>query len=317
MRDLLNMPSETVHELDRVAPAVTGLRVVMVNLYAISNADRSWVLIDAGLPMSASRIKAWTSRHFGADSKPSCILLTHGHFDHVGSLRDLAEEWDVPIYAHPMERPYLTGRSKYPPPDPTVGGGALASLSSLYPRGPINVGDRLLDLPEDGTVPGLPQWRWIHTPGHSPGHVLFFRDEDRVLIAGDAFVTTKMESFVAVFTQRPVMHGPPAHFTPDWEAAKLSLARLAGLLPTVVACGHGLPLVGPIVADELEYLAENFDDIALPAHGRYVREPAVMDEDGVVTLPHPLRDPLKQAAFGLAIVGALFGLFSLTRKLVR
>jgi glyoxylase-like metal-dependent hydrolase (beta-lactamase superfamily II) len=65
-------------------------------------------------------------------------------------------------------------------------------------------------LPEDGTIPGFPEWRWIHTPGHTVGHVSFFRDSDRVLIAGDALATTKQESFLAAAAQTPELHGPPA-----------------------------------------------------------------------------------------------------------
>src|SRR5690606_25960155 len=116
-------------------------------------------------------------------------ILTHGHFDHVGGIEQLVQEWEVPVYAHPMELPYLTGKSSYPPGDPAVGGGAIAMLSPLYPRGPIDLGPHVQPLPEDGSVPGMAGWRWIATPGHSPGHVALFRDADRTLIAGDALVT--------------------------------------------------------------------------------------------------------------------------------
>ena len=41
-------------------------------------------------------------------------------------------------------------------------------------------------LPEDGSVPFLDEWMWIATPGHTPGHISLFRDDGRVLVAGDA-----------------------------------------------------------------------------------------------------------------------------------
>jgi glyoxylase-like metal-dependent hydrolase (beta-lactamase superfamily II) len=228
--------------------------------------------------------------------------MTHGHFDHVGALRELAEAWDVPIWAHELELPYLTGLSSYPPPDPTVGGGAMAALSFLYPRGPIDLGERVRALPADGTVPGMPGWRWIHTPGHTAGHVSFFRDEDRTLIAGDAFVTTKQESAIAVLTQRPVVSRPPAYYTPDWEAARRSVERLDALKPEVAATGHGVPLRGESMRRALDSLAENFRRSAVPEHGRYVGHPAITDARGVVSVPPPVVSPLKAA---LALLGAM------------
>ncbi len=311
MRDLMPMPERTVRPLDDAAPGVHGLCTIMVNLYAVAGPDGTWVLIDTGLYFQASRIRNWAARHFQGRA-PAAILLTHGHFDHIGSLKELAEFWNVPVYAHPLERPYLTGKSKYPPPDPTVGGGIFSALSFTYPRGPIDIDGRLRDLPDDNSVPGLPGWRWIPTPGHSPGHVSFFRDEDGVLIAGDAFVTTKQESFMAVATQRPELHGPPAYYTMDWEAAGLSVGRLAGLEPTVAACGHGLPLVGPQLDSALDYLATHFDDVARPVHGRYVRHPAQTDENGIVRLPPPVVPVAQKALIGAALAGV--AIFALTRR---
>ena len=75
-----------------------------------------------------------------------------------------------------------------------------------------------------------PGWRWIHTPGHAPGHVSFFRDADRVLIAGDAFVTTKQESLLAALLKPQVVHGPPAYFNTDWSEAEASVRRLGTIV---------------------------------------------------------------------------------------
>ena len=85
---------------------------------------------------------------------------------------------------------------------------------------------RLKSLPEDGSVPGMPGWRWIHTPGHSVGHVSFWRESDRTIIAGDAFVTTDQESAYAVAIQKAQMHGPPMYYTVEWDKAKSSVESL-------------------------------------------------------------------------------------------
>src|SRR5262245_56455351 len=191
-----------------VAADVGGLQIVMVNVYFIGTPDR-WVLVDAGLPMGAGRIVRAAERRFGPGARPQAIILTHGHFDHIGSLRKLVERWDVPVYAHELELAYLTGRSAYPPPDPTVGGGLMTRTSPLFPRGAFDFRPWVRALPADGTVPGVAGWRSIFTPGHSPGHVSLFRDSDRALIVGDAFTTQKQESLCAVVTNAHHVHGPP------------------------------------------------------------------------------------------------------------
>jgi len=291
-----------------VLPDVAYLRDRIVNLFFVGapeGGDRSWTLVDAGLQGAADRIARAAAERFGPAARPAAIVLTHGHFDHVGALEPLAERWDVPVYAHELELPYLTGRSSYPPPDPTVGGGAMTFLSRLYPRGPIDLAARVRALPADGAVPGMPGWRWIHTPGHTAGHVSLFRDRDRALIAGDAFVTTKQESALAVLTQRPEMHGPPAYYTPNWEDAARSVAALAALRPTVAATGHGVPMYGPEMLQALEALARDFRRRAVPARGRYVGRPAVADESGVVAVPPPVPDRLARVLVGAAVVGAV------------
>lgn len=275
--------------------------------------DRRWTLIDAGLPGGADRIKRAAAEQFGQGARPFAIVLTHGHFDHIGAIHTLAREWDAPVYAHELELPYLTGRSSYPPPDPFVGGGALSALSLLYPRRPINLGTRVQALPPDGSVPGMPGWRWIPTPGHSPGHVSFVRDADRTLIAGDAFTTTKQESLVAALIQRPEFHGPPMYFTPDWSSARQSLRHLAEYEPTAAITGHGPPARGARLRTELQQLAAHFDERARPSHGRYRDRPAITNADGVVAVPPPVVSGRTVAITGVAI-GAAVGLAYLMRR---
>ena len=309
-----HVPAPRDDSLMHVAPDVAGLETVMVNLYFIGDAD-DWILVDAGLPMSAGRIIHAAERRFGRDNPPNAIVLTHGHFDHVGSLRRVADQWDVPIYAHELEMPYLTGRSDYPPPDPTVGGGIFSRLSPMYPRHASDFRPRIRELPADGSVPGAQGWRWIHTPGHSPGHVSLFRDSDRTLIAGDAFVTQKQESFLGVMSHSPYhVKGPPAYFTINWGLAKLSVQKLAALQPISAGSGHGLPMAGDRLTAQLDALALHFDQLAVPRKGRYVNAPAVTDENGVVWVPPPVPDPLPKIAAAVAVGAIAAGIAALAMR---
>jgi glyoxylase-like metal-dependent hydrolase (beta-lactamase superfamily II) len=187
------------------------------------------------VPGTRSVIENTARGRFGERSRPAAIVLTHGHFDHVGALEDLARIWDAPVYAHPLEFPYLTGNASYPPGDPSVGGGLMASLSQFYPTAPVNVSAHLKQLSDDGSIPCMPGWRWLRTPGHSPGHISLWREADRLLIAGDAFITTPAESAYATTFQTLELHGPPQYFTIDWTASAASVCTLAALDPELVA----------------------------------------------------------------------------------
>src|SRR5581483_2317836 len=113
--DRIDIPKEHVVSMETVAYGVQGLRIIFVNLFGITHPDGSWTLIDAGLPFSERLIQNWAERHFrGA---PNAIVLTHGHFDHASCALPLAERWNVPVYAHALEEPFLNGKLEYPAPN--------------------------------------------------------------------------------------------------------------------------------------------------------------------------------------------------------
>jgi glyoxylase-like metal-dependent hydrolase (beta-lactamase superfamily II) len=293
-----------------VADGVLFLRTLMVNVY-ILRTPTSWVLVDAGLPGYAPAIRQAAEAFVGSTAPPAAIVLTHGHFDHVGSLHALLEHWPVRVLAHRLEAPYLTGRSRYPPADPLVGRGAFSLLSRLYPRGPIDISPHLQLLPEGGGLPDLDGWRWVHTPGHAPGHVSLFRDRDRTLIAGDAVATVHQESVLAVALQHREVHGPPAYFTSDWQSAGESAGRLAALQPDLLAAGHGEPLRGTQMRAALRNLAAHFEHDQIPGFGRYARHPAITNERGIVSLPP---DPLPKLAAGVAFAAGLACTIAVQRR---
>lgn len=247
--------------------------IQFVNICLIGNPtskSKTWYLVDAGMPQSADQIIRLAEDHFGPLTKPEGIILTHGHFDHVGAIAELLEHWNVPVYAHDLEIPYLTGKASYPKGDSTVNGGLISELSPLFPNHGINIEGHVKALPADGSIPGLPEWQWVHTPGHTPGHISLFREKDRALIAGDAFVTVKSESLYRVILQTQEISGPPKYFTSDWEAAAQSVKKLNELKPRLAVTGHGTPMRDEELASQLSSLADNFEKMAVPKEGRYV-----------------------------------------------
>lgn len=255
-----------------VLPDVYCYTTQISNIVLVGNpSDSNFVLVDAGTPDSANEIITVTEERFGVNSRPKAILLTHGHFDHVGAIIDLVKHWNIPVYAHQLELPFLTGQESYPTPDATVEGGMIAKMSPMFPNEPIHLGEYIHALPSDGTVPFITGFCYVHTPGHSVGHVSFFRDSDRALIAGDAFITVKQDSFFNVLTQKFEIQGPPRYLTPDWKAAWESVKKIRSLHPAVAVTGHGAPVSGEKLTTLLEKLDDNFEQIAIPDYGKFIQ----------------------------------------------
>ncbi|MFE8695898.1 MBL fold metallo-hydrolase [Cytobacillus sp. FJAT-53684] len=255
----------------QLLPDVYAHTIQIVNIIFVGDPKTNdYILVDAGMPHSANEIISVAEERYGPTSHPKAIILTHGHFDHVGAIIELIEHWDVPVFAHELEIPFLTGQFRYPEPDPSVEGGLVAKMSPLFPNEPINLGNHIEKLPSDGSIPFMPDFKWIHTPGHSPGHVSLFREKDRTLIVGDAFVTVKQDSLYKVFTQEQEINGPPRYLTTDWKSAKNSVSKLAALNPNLAITGHGLPMSGEELSTNLRKLVQDFDQIAVPDYGKYV-----------------------------------------------
>ena len=294
----------------RIASGVTCLHLGVSNVYFVGKPGKIWALVDTGMRGSALKIRAAAQSLYGAGARPAAILLTHGHADHAGSAAELADFWNVPIFAHALEMPYLTGRSQYPPLDPTVGG-FIAMIGRFVALRACNLGDRVRELAPSLDSLGLDGWEWHHTPGHSPGHVSFFRRQDGTLLAGDALTTVNLDSFFATILNHRHVWRPPTPTTPDWNQARESIRLLANLQPVIIGSGHGRPVSGDKAVLELAELATRFP---IPATGRYVQEPARMDGGGIVSLPPKPPDALPGIALGLGVAAAAGALFALAAR---
>ena len=167
-----------------------------------------WSLVDAGWASSAEAIRTAAESVFGPDARPAAILLTHIHPDHSGSAGALARSWRVPVYVHADELPMAAGRylPQYAMPLDRWVVAPLHAPAAVQDPGADRGGEqhhrRGPSPGPAGGVPGLRDWEWVPTPGHTPGHVAYLRRRDGVLIAGDAALTVDLNSVGGVLFGR-------------------------------------------------------------------------------------------------------------------
>lgn len=270
----------------QIAPGVfyieAGNGIMRSNVYFVRSGS-SWVLIDTASAHCGPLIVEAAEALFGANTRPAAILLTHVHPDHSGATLELARRWDCRAYVHPDELPlasagaanffstyqdYTTSAGHWTPPPldrwlilPMVRAMPKRARESMLSASSIKEVVRAFE-PGKG-LPGLPDWECLPTPGHTPGHVAFFRPADRVLIAGDAVVTVNLNSvwgFLLWGLRRSNrrVSGPPWYTTWSWRTAKASVAAVARVEPRVLAGGHGIPLTGPTTESDLRAFADHF-----------------------------------------------------------
>jgi glyoxylase-like metal-dependent hydrolase (beta-lactamase superfamily II) len=188
-----------------------------INVFVIED-----VLVDASTRYATRRILRQV-----ADRKLSAHALTHAHPDHQGASHNVCERLGIPFWVgegddDAAETPDLIGQRQ---PDHFI-----AQLFFKTCTGPGHPVDR--KLVEGDEVAGF---KVLHVPGHSAGHVAFWRESDGVLIAGDVFNSANP------FTGIPGLRVPYDFFTPDPAQNRRSAKRLGQLEPKLVLLGHGPP----------------------------------------------------------------------------
>jgi glyoxylase-like metal-dependent hydrolase (beta-lactamase superfamily II) len=194
-----------------------------VNAYLLGD-----VLVDTGLRTSAKKIRGSLE---GRDVK--AIALTHAHGDHGGSARKLSSELGLPVWVGAADREAAeSGKVEAKPPYDKPGLRVIAGVMGDFPSVEVS-----RDLREgDELTAGFTV---LDTPGHSRGHVSFWRESDGVLICGDVFFNMHL------LTTVPGLRQPPGPFTLDIPLNRASERKVAALGPKVAGFGHG-----PVITED-------------------------------------------------------------------
>ena len=218
----------------------------MLNAFVVRN-DACAIVIDTGLPGSARKMLNELRRT--PDLRVTAIVLTHGHIDHAGSAAELKRKLDVPIIAHELEMPYLSGVR--PILLPTRGFGPIFRKTGLIERPfdyfapDIVVSGSELDLSDLGLKGAV----LLHTPGHTPGSMSVLLPDGHT-IAGDLAASGILLGGI-VLRSRPKQ--PP--FEEDSALVARSLAGLLDRGSRTFYLGHGGPLARPAIAAHAARLA--------------------------------------------------------------
>ncbi len=202
--------------LEQLAPDVWRIPLMPrdgINAYLIGD-----VLIDAGIKQHAKKIlRELDGREIRAHA------LTHAHQDHAGGSKLVAQSLGVPVWVGAGDAAALARGVA------DASGSVATTLMKTAGRFDGVTADREL---REGDEIG-PGFVVLDVPGHSPGHVAYWRASDRTLIAGDVFFNMN------IFTTVPGLRMPVGLFTVDPAQNRASARRIAGLDPAVAGFGHG------------------------------------------------------------------------------
>jgi glyoxylase-like metal-dependent hydrolase (beta-lactamase superfamily II) len=212
-------------DLTQLTPHIARVELMNAtrsNIYLVRGPDGD-TLVDPGPVGTAPLLLALDRR--GA-FRLARLLVTHAHPAHAGSAARVARGTGVSVYVHRDDAPFLDGTLEPLLPSGRRGQlmAALGRVVDLCP--PVY---RLEALPAGGIIAGL---RAVPTPGHTPGHVCFWHEEDGALLSGDALV---VESGEAALPASSLSHDPPR--------ARAALAALRDLPLRHLLPGHGAAIL--------------------------------------------------------------------------
>jgi glyoxylase-like metal-dependent hydrolase (beta-lactamase superfamily II) len=213
----------------------------ILNLAVIHSPEHGATLFDTAMPGNAQKILDALAAEGITKDQLKRIVITHADMDHIGSMRALKDLTGAEVISLEVEASYISGSvPPYKGPsqktldeNPKLKA-IVESLQRLQP-------DRLL---HDGdTIPGTDAIA-VATPGHTPGHMSAYVPGAKILITGDALTAKDGK-----------LDGPMDHATPDMDAARASVRKLAALDVEQIVAYHG-GLVKDRANEQLKGLAK-------------------------------------------------------------
>jgi glyoxylase-like metal-dependent hydrolase (beta-lactamase superfamily II) len=222
-----------------VAPDVHAVTAAGTNLYVVHD-GQDVTIVDAGLPHMWRETTALLARIGRGWDDVAGIVLTHGHFDHLGILAPARDRHRVPVWVHPGDEHIVRHPYRYRPGRPRLAypvryPRAVPHLARMVAAGALRVrGAAPTHALRDGEVLDLPcRPVVVATPGHTDGHCALHLPSRGVVFTGDALVT--LDPYTGRTGPRVVARAG----THDAAAAEASLASIAATGATTVAPGHG------------------------------------------------------------------------------
>jgi glyoxylase-like metal-dependent hydrolase (beta-lactamase superfamily II) len=207
--------------IEQISEHIWSLRTWMlipVHVWLVVD-EEGVTLVDAGISSMGKGIIECVAKLKGGPLQR--IVLTHGHSDHTGAIELVRKNAPVPVFAHRTEIPFMEGKLAYPRRKKAVASVA-PGLAQPLPETP------------DGQLQSIGGLTPYHAPGHSPGHVVYYHEQDDVLLAGDLFTSRKGK-----------LRRPMAIFTADMQEAVQSAAIVQKLQPKRIEVCHGTPVLEP------------------------------------------------------------------------
>ena len=234
--------------MKKLAKGIHQLDLGKANVYLIEGKN-GLALVDTEVVGAKERLDKALQKGSFALSDIKHILVTHAHVDHVGGLHEIQAATGAQVWAHRLDAPFIVSGEHPPYPDTSqlslfdrgMGGLIASFVGDAQPAAPVHheveEGDVLSEIRDGLSV--------VHLPGHSPGHIGFWLEPERVLIGGD----------VAMHLM-PWLHLPLGAYTPDMNKAKRSIHKVATLKPHTLGVGHGAPLIGNAEAQVKRFAAK-------------------------------------------------------------